>query len=150
MKARLMALGTLVGLIAGYFLFAQQTTAQGLRSGGFFATLKVGDMVEVARDSLQMEQGVILQPQYVVRTYEDPAMRGLMIARITEIGSDYLAVEFKTGQPPNDVTLMMRYPVHAISAVCHVRGGRGDLAGDEGGKKDDSKGKKPSTKGLKK
>lgn len=150
MKTRLISLGMALGLAAGYFAFAPEITAQGTRNAGFFATLKVGDMVEVARDTLQTEQGVILQPQYVVRTYDDPGMSRVMIARITEIGADFIAVEFKTGEPPNEVSLQMRYPVHAISAVCHVRDRRGSLTSDEPGKKDDTKGKKPSTKGLKK
>lgn len=108
MNARFVFAAALAAGISAVVWFAPRTSAQDLREKGLLTTLAVGQMVELRNDETL---GLI------VTTYEDPAFKAKMSARIIELGPDYIAVE---GPIVNDSQTEMRYPLHTIAAVSHV------------------------------
>lgn len=122
-------------VLAGFLLAnlwgPRTTTAQigGNRAGGFFGTLKVGDMVESSYDN---------GGKTVLRTYDDEANKARMIARVTEVGTDYIALEIKP-DPNTQEVWTVRYPVQSIGSVFHVTGAA--AAGGDAAPPTETKGK---------
>ena len=108
MNFRIVLLGAMAAGISAVAWFAPRTAAQDLREKGLLTTLAVGQMVELRNDE---SMGL------VVTTYEDPALKAKMNARIIELGTDYIAVE---GPIVNESQTEMRYPLHTIAAISHV------------------------------
>jgi hypothetical protein len=108
MKTRFLFAVAIVGGISAVALFAPRTSAQDLREKGLLMTLAVGQMVELRNDETM---GLI------ITTYDDPALKAKMNARIIELGTDYIALE---GQIINESQTEMRYPLHTIAAISHV------------------------------
>jgi hypothetical protein len=108
MNARLILVGGIAAGISAVAWFAPRTAAQDLREKGLLTTLAVGQMVELRNDETM---GLI------VTTYDDPAFKAKMSARIIELGPDYIAVE---GPIVNESQTEMRYPLHTIAAISHV------------------------------
>lgn len=107
------ALCVLAGLGLAGWLSPEISTAQIGGNRGFFSSLKVGDMVETAYDA---------GGRVVLRTYDDDANRAKMIARITEIGSEYLVLEVKAPDPASREMWSIRYPMHSIGSIFHITG----------------------------
>jgi hypothetical protein len=108
------ALCVLAGLgLAGWWS-PRDSTAQIGGNRGFFSSLKVGDMVETAYDAAG--------GRVVLRTYDDDANRAKMIARITEIGGEYIVLEVKAPDPTSRELWSIRYPIHSIGSIFHITG----------------------------
>lgn len=102
-----------VGLFLGQLLSPRATTAQIGSNRGFFASLKVGDMVETAFDGAG---------KTVLRTYDDEANRARMIAQVVEVGGEHIVVEVKATDPASKEVWSIRYPIHSIGSIFHVTG----------------------------
>jgi len=91
-------------------------------SRNFFSPLKVGDAVEIAYDN---------SGKVVLRTYDDEFNKSKMIAKVTDIGADYIAVEIKSTEPGSKTAVNTRYPIHSILSIFQVTGATGaDSTGD--------------------
>ena len=108
MNTRFVIAGAIAASIAAAALLSPRISAQDLREKGLLTTLAVGQMVELRNDETL---GLI------ITTYEDPAFKAKMNARIIELGNDYVALE---GQIINESQTEMRYPLHTIAAISHV------------------------------
>jgi hypothetical protein len=58
----------------------------------------------------------------VLRTYDDDANRAKMIARITEVGGEYIVLEVKAPDPTSREMWSIRYPMHSIGSIFHITG----------------------------
>lgn len=101
------------GLLVGTLFGPRPTAAQIGSNRGFFSTLKVGDMVETAYDSVG---------KTVLRTYDDEANKVKMIARVTDIGGEFIVLEIKSPDPMSKEVWSVRYPVQSIGSIFHVSG----------------------------
>jgi len=122
----------LAGVGLAGLLSPRASTAQIGGNRGFFGSLKVGDMVETAYDA---------GGRVVLRTYDDDANRAKMIARITEIGGEYIVLEVKAPDPSSKEIWSIRYPMQSIGSIFHITGasagggpGEAPAAGGDTGK----------------
>ncbi|MFN7767071.1 MAG: hypothetical protein ACK5WR_11555 [Planctomycetaceae bacterium] len=134
------ALCVFAGLGLAGWLSPRATTAQIGGNRGFFGSLKVGDMVETAYDA---------GGRVVLRTYDDDANRAKMIARITEIGSEYLVLEVKAPDPTSREMWSIRYPMHSIGSIFHITGAAAGAAPGEAGPPAGEAGKPKTGGGIK-
>jgi hypothetical protein len=116
------ALCLLAGMGLAGWLSPRSSTAQIGGNRGFFGSLKVGDTVETAYDA---------GGRVVLRTYDDDANRAKMIARITEIGGEYIVLEVKAPDPTNREMWSIRYPMHSIGSIFHITGASAGAAPEE-------------------
>jgi hypothetical protein len=85
----------------------------------------------------------------VLRTYDDDANRAKMIARITEIGSEYLVLEVKAPDPTSREMWSIRYPMHSIGSIFHITGAAAGAAPGEAGPPAGEAGKPKTGGGIK-
>jgi hypothetical protein len=117
MHSRLLTIGAALGLIVAGFVLARQSPAQGTSAPkGLFSTLKVGQMVRIY-DSHADTSATAQQQGTSIIVYEDPAMKTLMTAKITEIGTDFIAWQVAS----KDGTVDVRFPATSLLSVLHVK-----------------------------
>jgi len=114
MNARLMAVCTICGLVLAALIVSPGSSAPGAGAHGLFAGLKAGQLVELKTD----QQGVM------IRSFDDSEGRQGLNFKVTEIGADFVALEYESDDPNAD-RLEIRVPVYAFSAVQHVGKGGG-------------------------
>ncbi len=109
MNARFVVLGGVVGVVIAVAALAPRTAAQVEAGKGIFASLNVGQMVEVRNDP---------QVGLIITYYDEAAFKNRMAYKIIEIDRDYIALEYQ--DPGDTMHIEMRYPVNAIAGVCHT------------------------------
>lgn len=121
-------LGVSVGMLTG----PRPSAAQIGASRSFFGALKVGDMVETAPDPTG---------KVVLRTYDDEFNKAKMIARVTDVAADYIALEIKSTEPGSKTAVNIRYPIHSILAIFEVTGATAGEGGGDAAPADSAAGK---------
>lgn len=117
MNARLMAASTVGGFALAALLFSApfsgqisaQSAAASPGPNGLFATLKVGQMIQLWSDNFGP----------IIRTFEDADGKPLMMHKIKKIGNDYIVLEIEDKEVTGSL-FEISVPVYRISQVVHV------------------------------
>jgi len=111
MMHRSTAAAAIVALFLAAFVATRPAPAEGTGKN-FFSSLKVGQMVELAFE--ENSTG------YFIRTYEDPAKKGLMVYKVIDLQDDYITLHIDPAPNPTEIW-DIRIPTGSVISMFNVR-----------------------------
>jgi hypothetical protein len=112
MNHRLTATFAALALALAAFAATRPAPAQSAGGKGFFSSLKLGQMVELAYGDNSTG--------YYIRTYDDPAKKGLMVYKVVDLQDDYITLHIDPAPNPTEIW-DVRIPTQSVISMFHVR-----------------------------